>query len=289
MNVSLLHKYSLGVVAENKVMSSNEILVLPHEVLNMTDGDVKSNPQKQTIQGVDASGRNYSTSVIHDNTLKATWLNIAGDNRTTSPDVRRGETVTIWRYGDADKFYWTPMGMNNNLRKLETVRHTFSGTTDETDTTLSEKNSYFHEVSTHKKSVTIGTSKVNGEVAGYTCQIDAANGFIHIQDDAGQIFELDTKNKRFSMTNADGTQVRVDGKNISLVCSDTLAVNATNAIVFQTKDFKLTTQTMEFNISNTATFTCPKVTFSGEVDMQNLKVSQDASISGSVHCPHFLD
>jgi phage gp45-like len=303
MNLSLFHMYSQGIVAENASLSPNakgeyEILVVPIEVLNMLDGDIRSNPTKQSISGTDASGRNYTTSAIHDNAIVAVWYNMSGDNRITAPNVRRGERVRIYRYGDSDKFYWVASGQDNKLRKLETVAHAYSATTDNSDDTLSAENSYYSEVSTHEKRVTFSTSKKNGEVAAYTVQIDAANGFVHIQDDAGQVFELDTQNNRMTMTNAQGSQVRVDKQNISIVCSDTLAINATNAVNIQTKDLKITTQTMEvnasqtftattqnFNITATQGFKCdtPEATFTGNVSMKSFTVTGDGgTIQGAV-------
>lgn len=298
INPSLYHRYSIGIVAENAEMSSKEILVTPIEHLSFLDGEIRSNPTQQTAQGVDASGRNYTVSVIHDNAIVATWFDPSGSNRITAPNVRRGERVQIYRYGDADKFYWTAMGMDNSLRKLETVAHAYSGTTDNSDNTQTPENSYYTEVSTHKKTITISTSKKNGEVASYTVQIDAGNGVVHIQDDQGQVFELDTSNHRIMMTNADQSQVRIEKQNISITCKDTLAINATKQIKVQTKDLQITAQTLEANVSQSWTETigqskkvnCPTCLFTGNVEIQKtLKVDQTASFTGLITALGGLD
>lgn len=291
LNPSLFHHYSIGIVAENAQMSSHEILVTPIEHLSFLDGEIRSNPTQQSAQGVDASGRNYTVNVIHDNCIQATWLDISGSNRITPPNVRRGERVSIYRYGDADKFYWSALGLDNKLRKLETVTHAYSGTQDNSDDELTATNSYLTEVSTHKKTITVSTSKKNGEVAGYTVQIDAGRGLIHIQDDQGQVFELDTTNHRMTLSNADQSQVRLDKQNISITCKDTLAINATKLIKIQTKDLQLTAETVEANVSKTWTETigqskkvdCPTTVFTGSVEIQKtLKVDQTTEFDGLV-------
>lgn len=294
MQLSGFHFYSVGIVAENKQLSSYDILVTPLEVLNMLDGEIKSNPTKQTAQGTDSSGRNYTVDVIHDNCLVATWIDMGGTNRISAPDVRRGERVNIYRYGDADKFYWCPVGKDNHLRKLETVIHAWSGTTDNSDDTLTPDNSYYSEISTHKKTVTFSTSKKNGEVASYTVQIDAGKGLIHIQDDVGQVFEMDTVNHRMTMSNVDKTQIRIDKQNISMYCKDTAALNAEKLIKIETKDFQLKCETFEATVSQTWTETisqsklvdCPSVKFTGAVEIEKtLKVDQLITAQAGLDSP----
>lgn len=287
MNQSMLHLYSMGIVAANKVMSSNEALVTPIEVLPMLDGEIASNPTNQTIQGVDASGRNYTVSVIHDNALVCEWLDVSGSNRSTAPDVRRGERVKIWRYGDTDKFYWSSTG-DNTTRKLETVRHTFSGTSDESVTELDETNSYYHEVSTHQGTTTYSTSKANGEMVAYHVQFDGKNGIMHIQDDMGNVLEMDSSNHRISVTNSDGTQYRADGQNLAIFAKDTVAINAQKTFSLETQDLQVKCQTMELNVSdnvqatitNKATVNCPEVEFSGHVKMGSFETTGAGEISG---------
>src|ERR1700690_1198965 len=91
---------SIGIVAENKVMSSKEVDCVPIESMNMLDGEIKSNPTTVETTGVDSSGKNFSTKAIVDGTVKATWLPF-GSNRASAPDVRRGERVYLWQGANA--------------------------------------------------------------------------------------------------------------------------------------------------------------------------------------------
>lgn len=291
MNVSKLHLYSVGIVATNKVMSSNQVMVTPLEVMPMLDGEITSNPTLQSVQGQDAQGRNYTVQAIHDISLVADWYNESGDNRSTAPDVRRGERVKIWRYADADKFYWTPMGMDNQLRKLETVRHTYSGTQDESATELDENNSYYTEVSTHQGTITVSMSKANGEVVKYHVQLDGKNGLMHVQDDIGNSIVMDSQNNRIAATNGAGTQVRLDQQNVSMYAKDTIALNALKTFSLETQDLQIKTQTMELtvtdkftaNITNELDVTCPQTNLTGNLKMTgNLEVDGTSSLKGLV-------
>jgi phage baseplate assembly protein gpV len=277
LDPSKFHIFSMGLVAENKIMSSNDILVIPHEHLPMVDGELKSNPQAMTANGVDASGKAYNVNATIDNCIECTWYNAAGDNRATSPDVRRGEKVKVWRYADTDMYYWTPMGMDNTLRKLETVRHTFSGTSDESTDSTAVGNCYYHEVSTHNGTITTQTSKQNGEVAVYTVQIDAKNGFVHVQDDAGNLFELDTKGHKLTLMNSDKSSIVIEKQNITVTCADTLTVAATKAIKISTKDLQVTAETAVVNATTSFKLNSPDIEMNGPV-----KTSQGLTNTGTL-------
>src|SRR5574343_1344956 len=145
--------YSIGIVAEPKALNSHTVLVNPIEVTPFYSGEVRSNPIDISDKGVDKDGKAYAIEVGSDNTILATWLCLGSENRETPPDVRRGERVLLYRYSQNDTFYWTSMGLDKGLRRLETVIHRFSGHTDEESTVLTDDNSYWFEVSTHKGSI----------------------------------------------------------------------------------------------------------------------------------------
>jgi hypothetical protein len=132
---SKLRFYSIGIVAENKLLSSHEIEVTPVEELPMTNGELSANSVDYKGKAVDAGGKAYSASTESQVTLKASWLRFGSSNRLTSPDVRRGEVVMIYQFGDADKYYWVVLKDDSKLRKLETVIWAISATKDETKPT----------------------------------------------------------------------------------------------------------------------------------------------------------
>lgn len=208
--------YSLGVAANNKEIGSNTLMVLPIEVLTLIDGEIASEPFNEKAQGIDADGNTYQTSVTGDRAIPCEWFPMANSNRRTSPDVRRGERVLIYQFADRNEYVWQSLGMDDYLRKLETVTFTISGTADESlDGTLPD-NAYLLEMSSHKGLVTLRTSQKNGEKSIYTVQINAKDGTIISGDNEGNYIRLDTANTEVEMVNADNTMVKITKSDILL-------------------------------------------------------------------------
>jgi len=212
MDESKLHFYSVGRVAENKLLSEHVIWVTPVEHLPMMDGEIKKDPQPLEIKGIDKDDNEYQMELTFDNVVPAHWLPM-GSNRQTSPDVRRGERVLVWRYADADRFYWTDMGLDQPLRKLETVRHVYSATKEE-DAPVTADNHYYVEVSTHNKTVTLHTTQANEEPFSYDIQIDTDKGQVTLTDNDGNYLHLDSKAMLWHIHNKEGTEVKLDKKEI---------------------------------------------------------------------------
>lgn len=214
-SISKLKFYSLGLVAKNKPLTSKSIEVTPIEDFPMIDGEVNDHKEKYKSSSKDA---NDSVTNVHVDTtvsIKATWLPINNSNRKTAPDVRRGETVVLYQFADTDKYYWNTMFDDIKLRRLETVIYSFSNNSKENVPDDAES-TYYLEVSTHRKLMHIHTSKNDGEPFAYDVQIDAKNGVITFTDDADNFFILNSRDKRLTMHNADGSILDIDKKTITL-------------------------------------------------------------------------
>ncbi|EKD22558.1 MAG: hypothetical protein ACD_84C00046G0002 [uncultured bacterium] len=151
--------------------------------------------------------------------MKATWLPLGGSNRITAPDVRRGETVVLYRFADSDEFFWVTLIDDFSLRKLETVVFAFSGTKVE-GVKMDAGNTYFLEISTHSKMIHLHTSKANGEPYSYDIQLNTAEGFLQIQDDDGNFFKFDSADRHIVMVNRDQSKVEINKTIINFESSD---------------------------------------------------------------------
>lgn len=209
IDTSLFHVYSYGIIADNKAISSRVVNVTPIEIASMVDGEIASNPSTLNSKGVDKDGIAYQTSVTTDNVIEATWLPF-GSNRVTPPDVRRGEPVLIWVYDSVDKYYWTCLGLRDDLRRLETVVYAINGNPNPASKGFDPEDHYFIEMSTHSKQVTFRTSNKNGEPFKYTFQFNTKEGVVTLVDDTKNFFELDTKNITMKMELNTGTKVHLD-------------------------------------------------------------------------------
>lgn len=230
---SKLRIYSIGRVAINKEMSSNEIEVTPIEFVPMMDGEIEYKPEDLYSKGLDHLGKEYQVKVSIDQTITAEWFSLS-TNRITSPDVRRGEQVLIYQYGDTDKYYWTSMGRNDNLRRLETVIYAWSDESDNgKDIELNIDNCYTLEVSTHKKHITLKTSKNDKEDFLYTIQVDAKNSHVTITDDKDNYIQLNSKDTVIECHNHDGTWTKLDKMNLTAFAPDSLTYTVANMMTFK--------------------------------------------------------
>lgn len=224
--VSALHVHGFGVVAANKPLGSNNIEFFAPEEFPTASGVVSDNASGYDVAGMDASGQAYKDTVTQTMTKPATWMPF-GSNRMTAPDVRKGERVVIWRYGDADMYYWASQADDMNLRKLETAVYAWSATQNEgkaTDATTS----YFFEVSTHNKLMHVHTSKDNGELCSYDIQLNPGTGVFQFQDDLGTVFMIDSMNNALTYQNSDGTVINVNKKSISMQAPEMFSILAKN-------------------------------------------------------------
>jgi len=226
---SKLQVYGIGIVAANKPLSSKLIEVTPIEDLTMLDGEITDNMVDVTAKGKDTAGGAYESNVSTTVTVTAEWLPVGMSNRVTPPDVRRGEHVVLYRFADVDKYYWTTLLYDMKLRKLETVIYAFSNTRNE-DVDGSADTTYFLEVSTHKKLIHLHTSKSDGEPFVYDLQLNTADGVFTFQDDIGNYIQLDSKNVRIEIKNADGSIVDLDRRVINIHAPEDVNISAGNNI-----------------------------------------------------------
>lgn len=234
MQLSQFHLYSIGIAAEHKPLGTSKLMCTPTEVLNMLDGQLSDGGQVTDVTGTDAEGKTYSSRVVSANALECTW--IPGDGiRLTAPDVRRGEEVEIYTFGDTGRFYWRPRGTNANqakpdgsspsLRKLETVIYGISASQEE-GSTPSGDNMYLIELSSHTKKIMLTTSLANGEVCAYQVEINPGEGRLVAKDSQGNETRIDSMVPAITLVNGDDTEVELTGADLNV----TVPGNQTNTV-----------------------------------------------------------
>lgn len=236
--ISKLKFYSLGIVAENKLLSSKEVEVTPIEEMPMLDGELAPVATDYNAKAKDSLGSSYEDTVELTTTIKAKWLPIGAANRISAPDVRRGEMVMLYKFGDTDKYFWTTLNEDLKLRKLETVIYAFSATNNEA-AEMNGNTFYFIEISTHKRLITLHTSKDNGEPYGYDIQLDTGNGKLVITDDVGNYVLLDSAQTQIVLRNVDETTFDMKGPNLDVTVPETYTVKCKDYIL-KCVDYALT-------------------------------------------------
>lgn len=229
MKFTALEFYCEGLVAANRD-GSHYIEVFPLGVLGAKGGEVSATVGKVTTEGTDSQGQKYQVTLEFSDTIPAKWLPM-DTQRITPPDVRIGERVRLYRVADSDQFFWRTLGLDNNLRRLETVIYAFSASQDDFEE-LNVDNSYFFEISTHSKHITLSTSKANGEPFTYKIQLNTEEGIFTITDDVGNFAILNSRDTLLHLENKDGSFLKLDKRNGLLVIPDTYEIQCT--------DYKLT-------------------------------------------------
>lgn len=216
-----LRFWSFGYVAENKEPLVLEISAVPVDHLSFVDGELKSDTTPLTVSGIDADNQSWEDTIDMSNAVTAKWLPLGG-NRITPEDVRRGETVILYRYGMNEDLYWTSTGLTNKLRKLETGIYTWSAHQNLDDHSVTPENHYFLEISTHSKMITLSTSKANEEPFKYVFQFNTDEGKVHLYDDVGNEFFLDSEETIIRLLNEDKTKIELDKKCIDIYAEEDL-------------------------------------------------------------------
>lgn len=214
MGLSQLQIFSYGVAASNKELSSHDLEITPMEQASLVNGELTQAATEDTVSGKDADGASFEASTNTSATVTARWLPFSS-NRKTPPDIRRGEKVAIWRFGDADKYYWSELEYEAKLRKLETVVYSYSNTQVEDEEATSETTYYF-EISTHTKVIKVHTSQSDGEPFGYDIVLNTKDGNFTIMDTIENYFRLDSQEHQLILSNADKSYFEINKEDINL-------------------------------------------------------------------------
>ena len=188
-----LRFYSLGIVAVDKLPDDYYIQVTPMESLPLAEGNLKDAISSLNHSLPDAQGVVTTVSISTKMTIPAKWSGLFFDNRATAPDVCQGEKVILTKFGDAEQIYWSTAEFNPQQRKKETVCYVFSNEPKPSNhNEVTKDNSYWFEVDTRGKTITLHSSANDGEVTEYDIVIDTAAGTLSVVDGLGNTVILDS-------------------------------------------------------------------------------------------------
>lgn len=246
----------IGTVASDIAIGSRVIDVYPHEHL-VSDGDINQSTRSNS-QLKDSEDKSYNVDVENEQIIKnVVWTN-PNSNRVTPPNVKKGEKVKVYQYADSNKFYWTTMGSEMDIRGLEHVEWAFVNTDDENVTVMDDKNCYKVVISTKNKIIAIRTPDNDGEVTTYELSIDTKNGIaLPIKDGFGNEIRLisfagdmniDTTNSitlntQHAIVNAKETTT-VNTKIATINADDSATINTKSAVIAASDDATIKTGKM---------------------------------------------
>lgn len=204
--MSKLSIYSIGIVVADKQLDTWDIEVFPVESLPTATGDVS---QTRKISGniKNIKGDTIAVEVEKGNTITASWLSFGQYNRASAPDICRGETVLLFRYGGEDDFYWIPLFSEFDLRKQESVMYFFSNKAGVAKEDELSDLGYWFLADTINKNVQLHTSTNDGEAAGYDISIDTRGGKLTIKDTNENSIILDSVSGEYTVTSKEKVEL----------------------------------------------------------------------------------
>lgn len=193
-----LRFWSLGVAVADKTTDTWEIEVYPIEILPNAEGTL-TEAEKLNVTIKDMQGKSVSVSIDKSYTITAEWLPFGHHNRATAPDICRGETVILFRYGGEDKFYWMTMYGEFDLRKKESVMYFFSNKQGVVSEEELPQQGYYLLADTINKKMELHTADNDGEAAQFDLTVDTAAGTITFKDAVDNSVTFDSANNTYTI------------------------------------------------------------------------------------------
>lgn len=214
----------IGIAITDKAENSRELMVYCPELLPFIQGSLTGANQTNEINTTSGS-KSYKSQVTTTNAIKCIYR--GGDaNRLTPPDVRKGEQVVVWSYGDTNQFYWRDAGVDGNTRRTETYRIGV-GDTLANNATLDDTNCHFIEIDSRRHNhIKLKTADSNGEAYCYTLTLSPETNKIMLGDNDGNSIVIDSTVPSITMCNKKGSILDLNDENIILACKKNITIES---------------------------------------------------------------
>lgn len=189
---------SIGIVAVDKVEDEVYIDVYPAEIQPVKDGEISEVEDKNdTIMDHEGSIEvivNSKTTL-----LKAKWIPIGEPNRLGAPDVRKGEKVFLYQYGDLDEYYWMVFDNDLRLRKNEKKTIVLSNRPALAESEEDLEKAYYVTFDTINKLFRLHTDDSDGELTTYDIDLNTKAGILTIIDGNDNMIELQSEDGDYTL------------------------------------------------------------------------------------------
>lgn len=193
------HFYCYGIVSVDKPEDTNIIEVFPKDILYNLNGEISNEQESVVINRESTDGKVKSDKVIATSTIPARWLALGEGNRVSAPDVRKGETVLVFRYGTNDDYYWEAITTELSKRGKETVTYLFKNTDSQENIKEDGSNAYYLTYSTRHKFVHLHTSNNDGEPVAFDIKLDTKQGIATVSDSRGNNIILNSPEDKLNI------------------------------------------------------------------------------------------
>jgi hypothetical protein len=225
LDLSKFHFHSYGIVAEDNIDNNTEIKIFPVEKLYFENGEAlvkKGNLDKDELyKPTDLKLKEKVLKVVPEDIelrqllpeevlplektkyLYVEWCGLNNPNRYTPPNVCKGEKVIVYKYSNADIYFWDTLGFELNLRKEDHVVDVYSDKPEINEGDVKAgidedlEDTYYIMKSPKNKILKIHTTDKYGELTTYDITIKTDEGYIEVIDGKGNFFKLDSDGDDF--------------------------------------------------------------------------------------------
>ena len=254
MENSLLKLYSIGIVIEDKDDNGDMIKVTPVEKLSLFTGNLSEQKIKFNVSLPDAQGVKREDHIEGGVDIVAKWI-FSDGNRLTAPNVKKNESVLIYKFADTDEFYWQTFMREPSLRRLEHVCYGYSNLPKGVNP-YEKDSSYWFEISTREKYVQLHTSKNDNELFEYDIKLDTKDGNLVITDDIENSISIDSKNKTITINHTSGHTIQINNDSVNISEAGGASISLNNG------NITINCNNLNFNTS-TATITGSNIQLNG--------------------------
>ena len=227
-----------GIAAEDLAPDSTVLKVICPE---LTPGAVQGAIGAGITNGVtkitDRDGTPISVGYTSSNHIVATWE--GGSNMRSPPQIRKGETVTVYQLADQDRYLWKAGGLGRDFRKTDRVTFEVAAMPDSSvGGEKNDTNTYSATLDSINQKMFIKSSKANGEAVAFNCEFDLKAGTMTISDDSespGNRIHLDSGvvsgSPLFQVNLSTGLTLKFENENAMITVPKKLLINAGERIV----------------------------------------------------------
>lgn len=212
--ITILEPAGIGLAAEDKKPLEWQLEVYSPEKMPMMQGGLEAGVAKTSLKGNGGDGE-YTVDMDMSNSISARWLPFSS-YIITPPDMAKGMKVELWRIKDTEKYFWRDIGLEKGLKRQETVILGIRAAPADSDVNeFDPATSYYLEVSSHGKHITLHTSTALGEPTAFTMQFNTGEGRFVLEDDLGDELLLDAVERLISAKNSDGTFFKLEKQEVT--------------------------------------------------------------------------
>lgn len=199
---------------EDKKINSDYVKVYPVEQMPYIQGPIADFKPEYKFSTPNIRGVEQKFDMKGSAIIIAKWLT-SDSNRMSSPMVYKNESVEIYRYADTDRYFWKTASREPALRRQEIVCNGYSNQREPLKP-FDKDSSYWSEFDTINKTITVSTSKSDGEKYKYTVKIDAKNNVAYLSDDVGNTIVLNSENGAVNVKATKSILAKVEGTELKV-------------------------------------------------------------------------